>query len=109
MCLANSKHYLLRIWDCFKLLFAFFSQDEDVFNERVRIANLQNSEIQSEAVVLKDLTKVCCVIFLLYVSLFLLQNIGVYTKHVKLAFSPPPSYLVPFQANVFNFESAYFY
>ena len=38
----------------------YFPQDEDVFNERMRVNNESSSEIQSEAVVLKDLTKVCC-------------------------------------------------
>ncbi|KAL9959228.1 hypothetical protein ACROYT_G036325 [Oculina patagonica] len=34
------------------------SEDEDVYNERMRINNQDNSEIQTQAVVLKDLTKV---------------------------------------------------
>ena len=40
--------------------FFFFAQDVDVFNERMRITHQQNNETQMEAVVLKDLTKVCC-------------------------------------------------
>lgn len=40
----------------------YFPQDEDVFNERMRVYNESSSEIQSEAVVVKDLTKVCCTV-----------------------------------------------
>lgn len=40
----------------------YFPQDEDVFNERMRVNNESSSEIQSETVVLKDLTKVCCTV-----------------------------------------------
>ena len=40
----------------------YFPQDEDVFNERMRVNSESSSEIQSEAVVLKDLTKVCCTV-----------------------------------------------
>lgn len=44
----------------------FFSlKDEDVFNERMRINNQDNSEIQTQAVVMRDLTKVCSIIQLL--------------------------------------------
>ena len=42
----------------------YFPQDEDVFNERMRVNNESSSEIQSESVVLKDLTKVCCTIIM---------------------------------------------
>ena len=43
----------------------YFPQDEDVFNERMRINKQDSTEIQTEAVVLKDLTKVCCTVKLL--------------------------------------------
>ena len=43
-----------------------YFQDEDVFNERMRVNNESSSEIQSEAVVLKDLTKVCLIVKLLW-------------------------------------------
>ena len=43
----------------------YFPQDEDVFNERMRVNNENSTEIQSEAVVLKDLTKVCWTVKLL--------------------------------------------
>lgn len=43
----------------------YFPQDEDVFDERMRINNQDSSEIETEAVVLKDLTKVCCTVKLL--------------------------------------------
>ena len=43
-----------------------YFQDEDVFNERMRVNNESSSEIQSEAVVLKDLTKVCWIVKLLW-------------------------------------------
>ena len=33
-----------------------------MFNERMRVNKESSSEIQSEAVVLKDLTKVCCIV-----------------------------------------------
>ena len=36
-----------------------------MFNERMRVNNESSSEIESEAVVLKDLTKVCCTVKLM--------------------------------------------
>lgn len=42
-------------------------QDEDVFNERVRIlSDQEGNAVQAEAVVLKDLTKVCHTINSMY-------------------------------------------
>ena len=46
-------------------MFSLSFQDEDVFNERMRINNQDNSEIQTQAVVMKDLTKVCSIVKLL--------------------------------------------
>ena len=45
---------------CIILLLWAVSQDEDVFNERMRTNDQDNSGIQNEAVVLKGLTKVSC-------------------------------------------------
>lgn len=45
-----------------------YFQDEDVFNERMRVNNESSSEIQSEAVVLKDLTKVCWTVKFVFIK-----------------------------------------
>lgn len=42
------------------ITFVYLKQDEDVFNERVRIlSDQEGNAVEAEAVVLKDLTKVC--------------------------------------------------
>ena len=49
------------------ITFVHLKQDEDVFNERVRIlSNQERNAVEAEAVVLKDLTKVCYTINSMY-------------------------------------------
>ena len=49
------------------ITFVHLKQDEDVFNERVRIlSDQEGNAVEAEAVVLKDLTKVCYTINSMY-------------------------------------------
>ena len=49
------------------ITFVHWKQDEDVFNERVRIlSDQEGNAVEAEAVVLKDLTKVCHTINSMY-------------------------------------------
>ena len=49
------------------IIFVYLKQDEDVFNERVRIlSDQEGNAVEAEAVVLKDLTKVCHTINSMY-------------------------------------------
>ena len=51
----------------FLIIFVYLKQDEDVFNERVRIlSDQEGNAVEAEAVVLKDLTKVCHTINWMY-------------------------------------------
>jgi len=59
---------ILIYYSCFFFnYFCLFKQDEDVFNERVRIlSDQEGNAVEAEAVVLKDLTKVCHTINSMY-------------------------------------------
>ena len=49
------------------IIFVYLKQDEDVFNERVRIlSDQEGNAVEAEAVVLKDLTKVCYTVNSMY-------------------------------------------